>query len=118
MKRYNTDNPETDEAAPMIVGPKTYVNGEGKIDNIIWFFQYHYDKKFEYTDEQFNRDMKVYGPQKLSTGFYLYSFFNQLNDEFRDNNYRKRILDAFEILIDYYGGGTPIENKQENKNKF
>lgn len=117
-KRYNFDYPAKDENAPLIVGPKIYLNGDGKIDNITWFFQFHYDKKFEYPDEQFNRDMKFYGTQKLSTGFYLYSFFNQLNDEFRDNNYRKRILDAFEFLIDFYGGGTPIETKQENKNKF
>jgi hypothetical protein len=64
------------------------------------------------------KDLKIYENAKLSSGFYLYKLFDQGSDKFRDNNFRKRIKDAFEFLIDYYVGGISTENKQENKNKF
>lgn len=117
-KNHGT-NPSKDESAPLLISSKTYIDGKAKYDNILWFSKWHYDKNLEYPDDKFEKDIKFYGFAKLSSGFYLYEFFDQtLSEEFRDGNYRKRILDAFEFLIDYYGRGIPIENKQENKNKF
>lgn len=107
-----------DKNAPMIIGPEIFIDGKSKYDNISWFYQWHYNKNLEYSDEEFEKDNKLYGYSTLSSGFYLYNFFDQNSDEFKANDYRKRIADAFEYLIVYFGGGTPKENKKEIKSKF
>jgi hypothetical protein len=117
-EKYKLTYPRTDDNAPMITSTKTYINNKAKIDNILWHFSHHYDKKMKIENEDFEKYVKSDGFSKLSAGFYIYNLFDQSSDEFRDGNYKKRIKDAFEFLIDYYGGGTPTENKQENKSKF
>lgn len=110
---------KTDEAAPMIVGPTIYIDGKAKYDNIDWYYDFEYNKKLIYKIEDFEKHLNSHGMVKTGVGFYIYNFFNQdWNDEFKAGKYRERILEAFEFLIDYFGGGTPTQNKQENdKNK-
>lgn len=108
--------PDLDKDAPMLISTKSYIDGKAFYDNILWFFDDIYKKK--YTEEKFEESIKKSGFSKLSSGFYIYNYFNQRSKEFMDNNYRKRIYDAFEFLITYYGGGNPIKSKQESKSKF
>lgn len=109
--------PTVNENAPIIIGPKIFLDGKPKYSNITSFAINHFSKKLEFTDEEFEKDIKFW-KIKPSDGFYIYTFFHEGNTEFIENNYKTRILDAFEFLFDYYGGGIPIENKTEVKNKF
>lgn len=110
---------DKDNDAIFIIGPTIYVDGKAKYDHINWYWDYTYDKKMQYPLEKFESLIKSQGYTKRSIGFYIYLFFDQKSDEFKDGNYRKRIRDAFEFLIEYYGGGEPVISKPaEQKGKF
>ena len=119
QKRADEKFYEKDMDAVFIVGPTVYVDGKAKYDHINWYWDYNYDKNMEFPLEKFESSIKKSGYTKRSVGFYIYLFFDQKSDEFKDGKYRKRIHDAFEFLMEYFGGGVPVENKPEaSKSKF
>ena len=112
-----------DNAAPFIIGPTIYIEGKAVVDPILWYWNYNYNKgnknNMPYPLEDFNERVKFNGFKKRDMGFYIYNYFNQSSEEFKAGNYRKRIRDAFEFLMEYFGGGVPVENKpQASKSKF
>lgn len=107
---------KTDNAGPVIVGPTIFINGKSKYDFMSWYWDYKYSKKMSYDLDEFEKRIQSDGMFKTGTGLYIYNFFDQFyNDEFTAGKYRERILEAFEFLIDYFGGGTPVEYKPENE---
>jgi hypothetical protein len=108
----------TDKEAPIIVSTKTYADNKAKYDNINWYWNWNYDRKMEFPQEKFESEINRLGYRKIGSGFYIYNLFETGSEEFRDGNYRKRIKDAFEFLIEYFGGGTPVDTPQEIKSKF
>ncbi|RTQ47768.1 hypothetical protein EJV47_17765 [Hymenobacter gummosus] len=104
-----------------IVSTKSFKNKYEVYDNIIWYDAKHYIRSLEYPLQEFEQQLNGrggYGSRYVQDGYRIYYTFDEFSNEFISDYYYKRIFDAFEFLINYYGGGTPQEKKQETKSKF
>ena len=105
--------------APLIKGPEIFIDGRSQTDAIQWYSDFINQKKPAYPPDQFEAKLKANGYNMHAPPVFIYSFFDHQSKKYYDENYGQRIRDAFEFLMEYYGGGEPVgKNADAPKSKF
>lgn len=105
---------ETDPAGPVIVSLTDFNLGNSVYPHMVTKSAWHYNKDMDYPYEKLGQE-----PFKpIPVPLYLFHFFDQGSPEFREENYRNRIVDAFEFLLEHHGGGVPKTKTPAKTNGF
>jgi hypothetical protein len=72
-------------------------------DHLLTKSAYHYDRVPNFPQLRFDGEV----PRPAKEPLYIYQMFDQSSRAFIEGAYRTRIREAFELLIEHFGGGSP-----------
>jgi hypothetical protein len=100
MAKNNTGK---DKSGPVIKSTTHQESDAIVYDHLLTKSVFHFDKNLNFPQLRFDGEV----PRPAKEPLYIFQMFDQRSRAFLEGAYRTRIREAFEMLIEHFGGGSP-----------